>query len=56
LVARELRLSRPDVLALVRMGPSARHLPPDQLAAAVEALPVVTAVTLAVTISVLERA
>jgi SAM-dependent methyltransferase len=55
-IVRELRLSRPDVLALVLMGPSARHLQPDQLAAAVNILPEISAVTLAVTVSVLERA
>ena len=55
-VVRDLQLSRSDVLALVRMGPSARHLQPDQLAAAVSALPEITAVTLAITVSVLERA
>jgi len=54
-VIRELMLSRPDVLALVRMGPSARHLQPDQLVAGIETLPEVIAVTLAVTISVLEQ-
>jgi len=54
-VVQELRLSRPDVLALVRMGPSARHLQPDQLADAVDALPEATTVTLAVTVSVLKR-
>ncbi|MET0864655.1 MAG: putative RNA methyltransferase [Nakamurella sp.] len=55
LVEQQLRLGRPDILALVRMGPSARHLQPDQLAAAVAALPEITTVTLAVTVSVLNR-
>jgi 23S rRNA (guanine745-N1)-methyltransferase len=54
-VVQQLRLSRPDVLALVRMGPSARHLQPDQLATTVNALPEASTVTLAVTVSVLKR-
>lgn len=52
-VRRQLRLSREDVDALVRMGPSARHIPPDRLRAAVAELPEITEVTLAVTVSVL---
>ncbi len=51
----ELSLSRGDVDALVRMGPSARHLDAADLAASVAALGEVTTVTMAVTISVLER-
>jgi len=51
----ELRLSRADVGALVRMGPSARHVAPADLAAKAATLGEVTAVTTAVTISVLER-
>ena len=50
-----MALSRVEVSALVRMGPSARHLRPDNLASAVAALPETTAVTLSVTISVLDR-
>jgi 23S rRNA (guanine745-N1)-methyltransferase len=45
-------LSRSDVDALVRMGPSARHLAADRLAESVAALPVPTFVTLAVSVSV----
>lgn len=52
---RELRLSRPDLSALVRMGPSARHVDPGALAAGLQTLDDVTPVTLAVTVSVLER-
>ena len=50
-----MALPRHDVSALVRMGPSARHLGPENLAAAVAALPETTAVTLSVTVSVLGR-
>jgi 23S rRNA (guanine745-N1)-methyltransferase len=35
----QLRLSHPDLTALVAMGPSARHLSPDELAARVAAQP-----------------
>ncbi len=52
---REMRLAPDDVGALVRMGPSARHLSSGEPAAAVAALPEVTAVTLAVTVSVFQR-
>jgi len=51
-VRRLMPLSRPDVDALVRMGPSARHLAPDRLAEAIAALPEKTFVTLAVSLSV----
>ena len=51
----ELRVSRSDVGALVRMGPSARHLRTADLAANLAGLGDVTDVTMAVTISVLER-
>jgi 23S rRNA (guanine745-N1)-methyltransferase len=54
-VEREMRLSRRDIVKLVQMGPSARHLQPSQLAAAVDALADTSTVTLAVTVSVLER-
>ncbi len=55
-VRREMSLTPADVSALVRMGPSARHLSGDELAAAVGTLPGVTVVTLAVTVSVLRAA
>lgn len=51
----ELQVSRSDVGALVRMGPSARHITAADLAADLADLDEVTAVTMAVTISVLER-
>ena len=51
----ELRVSRSDLGALVRMGPSARHVAPAELAADLAGLGDVTDVTMAVTISVLER-
>ena len=51
----ELPLSRNDLGALVRMGPSARHIEPADLAVNLGGLGVVTDVTMAVTISVLER-
>ncbi len=54
-VRREMNLTPADISALVRMGPSARHLSGDELTAAVGTLPDVTAVTLAVTVSVLRR-
>lgn len=47
-----LRLSRPDVDRLIRMGPSAYHLPADRRRAAVAALGDVTDVTMAVLVSV----
>ena len=47
-----MRLSRRDVAALVRMGPSARHLAPGRLAESVAALPETTFVTLAISVSV----
>ena len=53
-VRREMRLTRADIDALVRMGPAARHLQPDRRRLAVERLAELTTVTLAVTISVLE--
>jgi 23S rRNA (guanine745-N1)-methyltransferase len=51
---RRMALTRNDVLALVLMGPAARHVRPDQLRMAVGRLADITTVTLAVTISVLE--
>jgi 23S rRNA (guanine745-N1)-methyltransferase len=51
-VRRSMRLTRDDVDRLIRMGPSAYHLPDDRRRAAVAALADVTEVTLAVTISV----
>lgn len=51
----ELRLSPSDVGALVRMGPSARHIEAADLAAKLAGLSDLTDVTMAVTISVLER-
>ena len=47
-----MRLTRADVDRLIRMGPSAYHLPADRRAAAVRALEELTEVTLAVTVSV----
>ncbi len=52
----EMPLARADVGALVRMGPSARHLATDELAAAVTTLPEAAAVTLSVTVSVFRSA
>ncbi len=46
-------LSRGDVAALVRMGPAARHISPDQLQMSVSELAEITTVTMAVTVSVL---
>ena len=43
--------SRADIRALVGMGPTARHRTPDQIRAAVEALPEGTAVTVSVTVT-----
>jgi 23S rRNA (guanine745-N1)-methyltransferase len=54
-VRRSLALPPTAVRDLVAMGPTARHLPPDALAAAVAGLPGETTVTLAVTVTVLER-
>ncbi len=54
-VRRDMRLGHAEVSALVRMGPSARHLPGDVLATAIGTLPDVTSVTVAVTVSVLAR-
>lgn len=51
-VRAELALTPQDVSALVRMGPSARHLRPEELAAAVDELAERTTVTLSVTVSV----
>jgi 23S rRNA (guanine745-N1)-methyltransferase len=50
-----MRLRRADVDRLIRMGPSAYHLPADRREAAVRALPDVTDVTLAATVSVFAR-
>ena len=47
-----MQLFRGDVAALVRMGPAARHVRPEQLQTAVAGLPEMTMVTVAVTISV----
>lgn len=47
-----MTLTRPDVDRLIRMGPSAYHLPADRRRAAVDGLDDVTDVTLAVTVSV----
>jgi 23S rRNA (guanine745-N1)-methyltransferase len=41
----QLRRSHPDLTALVSMGPSARHISPDELAARVAALPAPVPVT-----------
>ena len=51
----EMQLNPSEVHALVRMGPSAHHVSSVRLAAAVAALPDLTAVTLSVTVSVFER-
>lgn len=51
-VRHTMQLTRDDVDRLIRMGPSAYHLPVDRRRAAVDALDDVTAVTLAVTVSV----
>ncbi|SDO89023.1 23S rRNA m(1)G-748 methyltransferase [Nakamurella panacisegetis] len=50
-----MSLTRADVSALVRMGPSARHLTADGLAARVEALPEPLPVTATVTVSTFEK-
>ncbi|MDG4772949.1 putative RNA methyltransferase [Solwaraspora sp. WMMD792] len=49
---RRLRLSHRDVTALVRMGPSARHTDPADLASAIAALPEPVTVTAAVQLAV----
>ena len=51
----EMVLTHLDVLALVRMGPSARHLGLEQLERAVGELAAQTTVKMSVTISVLQR-
>lgn len=51
----EMALTREDVSALVRMGPSARHIPSGRLARQIDALDEWTTVTAAVTVSVLHR-
>ncbi|HEY4991211.1 MAG TPA: rRNA (guanine-N1)-methyltransferase [Nakamurella sp.] len=50
-----MSLTRGEVDALVRMGPSARHLDRDRLGEAIRRLAGRTAVTLSVTVSVLEK-
>jgi 23S rRNA (guanine745-N1)-methyltransferase len=55
-VRHEMRLVRDDVGALIRMGPSARHLAAETLTAALAGLPDATAVTLSVTVSVFRSA
>ena len=50
----ELELTPTDIEALARMGPSARHVSPDRLRVAVAGLDEMTAVTVAVSISVLQ--
>jgi 23S rRNA (guanine745-N1)-methyltransferase len=51
-----LRLTPAEVLALIAMGPSARHIAPDDLATRVSAMPAaMTAVTLSVTVSTYRR-
>ena len=50
-----MTLSRTDVSALVRMGPSARHVTVDSLAAQVAALPERLVVTASVTVSWFEK-
>lgn len=51
---RGLALTREDVVALVLMGPAARHLTAEQVRAAAAELAELTAVTLAVTVNVLQ--
>jgi 23S rRNA (guanine745-N1)-methyltransferase len=46
-----LRLDHDEVAAVVGMGPSARHLPPDTLAERIATLPASTATTAAVTVA-----
>ncbi len=55
LVEFEMSLGHSQVAALVRMGPSARHLGPAQLAEQVRALPAALTVTAAVTVSTFRR-
>jgi 23S rRNA (guanine745-N1)-methyltransferase len=50
-----LALARADVANLVEMGPSARHVSPDELDAEIGALPEPTPVTASVTISTYRR-
>jgi 23S rRNA (guanine745-N1)-methyltransferase len=50
-----MALTPDEVDALIRMGPSARHLRPDELVAAAGRLAASTRVTLEVTISVFEK-
>lgn len=51
----EMALTREEVSDLVRMGPSARHIPSGRLAAQIDTLDEWTTVTVAVTLSVLHR-
>lgn len=50
-----MTLTRPAVSALVRMGPTARHLAPERLATQVAALPDSFVVTASVTVSTFDR-
>jgi 23S rRNA (guanine745-N1)-methyltransferase len=50
-VRAELTLDRPAVRTLVGMGPHARHLRPEELAAAVAGLPEPVRVTVAVDVA-----
>jgi 23S rRNA (guanine745-N1)-methyltransferase len=52
----QARLSHPDLTRLVAMGPSARHVTPDELAARVGALPEPAAVTVDVEVRSYRRA
>ena len=47
-----IQLSRSDIAALVRMGPAARHISPEQIQKSVTELAEITTVTMAVTVSV----
>jgi 23S rRNA (guanine745-N1)-methyltransferase len=51
----QLRLRRPEVGALVGMGPSARHLEPARLAEQISALPEPVVVTAAVRLTIYRR-
>ncbi len=51
---RAMRLTPTDIAAVAGMGPSARHVEPDRLRAALATLDDVTDVTLAVTVTVLQ--
>ncbi len=51
-----MTLRQEDVTALVRMGPTARHLAPAELAAQIRALPPSLTVTAAVTVSRFDKA